>query len=53
VIELNPTFVDAAIERWQRLTGGTAHHADSARPFARSLNTRAAAKLPSSTDIAK
>ena len=36
VIELDPVFVDASIERWQRLTGGTALHADSGRPFARS-----------------
>jgi len=38
VIELDPIFVDASIERWQRLTGGTALHADSGRPFARSDN---------------
>ena len=36
VIELDPTFVDASIERWQRLTGGTAIHADSGQPFVRS-----------------
>ena len=36
VIELNPIFVDLSIERWQRLTGGTALHADSGQPFARS-----------------
>jgi DNA modification methylase len=35
VIELNPTFVDVTIERWQRLTGGTAVHAGSGRPFER------------------
>jgi ParB/Sulfiredoxin domain len=38
VIELDPIFVDASIERWQRLTGGTALHADSGRPFVRSAN---------------
>jgi DNA modification methylase len=38
VIELDPMFVDVSIERWQRLTGGTALHADSGRPFARSDN---------------
>jgi len=38
VIELDPIFVDASIERWQRLTGGTARHADSGRPFAPSDN---------------
>jgi hypothetical protein len=36
VIELNPIFVDVSIERWQRLTGGTAVHAESGQPFARS-----------------
>jgi DNA methylase/ParB/Sulfiredoxin domain len=35
VIELNPIFVDVSIERWQRLTGGTAIHADSGQPFVR------------------
>ncbi len=35
VIELNPIFVDASIERWQRLTGGTALHAEAGRPFQR------------------
>jgi DNA modification methylase len=35
VIELDPTFVDVSIERWQRLTGGTALHAESGRPFGR------------------
>jgi DNA modification methylase len=38
VIELDPVFVDVSIERWQRLTGGTALHADSGRPFVRSDN---------------
>src|SRR5262249_49041785 len=33
VIELDPVYVDASIERWQRLTGGTAHHADSGQPW--------------------
>src|SRR5262245_10958113 len=41
VIELNPTFVDISIERWQRLTGGTALNADTGQPFAR-LGSRAA-----------
>jgi DNA modification methylase len=36
LIELDPIFVDASIERWQRLTGGTALHADSGEPFPRS-----------------
>jgi hypothetical protein len=35
VIERNPILVDVAIERWQRLTGRVARHADSGRPFAR------------------
>ena len=42
LIELDPTFVDASIERWQRLTGGTARHADSGRPFTRPAPTGAA-----------
>jgi DNA modification methylase len=36
VIELDPVYVDASIQRWQRLTGGTALHADSGQPFPRS-----------------
>lgn len=35
VIELDPIYVDISIERWQRLTGGTAVHADSGKPFQR------------------
>ncbi len=35
VIELDPTFVDVSVERWQRLTGRTAVHADDGRPFQR------------------
>jgi DNA methylase len=42
VIELNPIFVDVSIERWQRLTGGTAVHAESGQPFARSGSVAAA-----------
>ena len=33
LIEISPKFVDATIERWQRLTGGTAVQAESGRPF--------------------
>lgn len=33
LIELNPQFVDVSIERWQRLTGGAAHHAVSGKLF--------------------
>ncbi len=52
VIELDPIFVDASIERWQRLTGGTALHADSGRPFARSDNPGATPETrPPSVDI--
>jgi 16S rRNA G966 N2-methylase RsmD len=39
VIELDPTFVDIGVERWQRLTGGIARHADTDQPFGRSGNT--------------
>ena len=35
VIELDPTFVDISVERWQRLTGETARHADTDQPFDR------------------
>jgi DNA methylase len=42
VIELNPIFVDVSIERWQRLTGGTARHAETGQPFLRSGSVSAA-----------
>lgn len=32
-IELDPLYVDTAIQRWQRYTGGTAIHAESGRRF--------------------
>jgi DNA modification methylase len=35
LIELDPTYVDVSIDRWQRLTGDVARHADSGEPFAR------------------
>ncbi|MEA2907853.1 MAG: hypothetical protein QOI12_5240 [Alphaproteobacteria bacterium] len=41
VIELDPRFVDISIERWQRLTGGTALHAESSQPFVRLDNIAA------------
>lgn len=34
LIELNPIYVDVTIERWQRLTGGTAFHAGTGQSFA-------------------
>jgi DNA modification methylase len=33
LLELNPIYVDASIQRWQRLTGQTAYHAETGRPF--------------------
>jgi DNA modification methylase len=33
VLELNPVYVDAAIQRWQRLTGQTAYNAETGRPY--------------------
>jgi DNA modification methylase len=39
VIELDPSFVDISIERWQRLTGGRARHGENGRPFVRPGNT--------------
>jgi DNA modification methylase len=35
VIEADPMLADLAIERWQRLTGRIARHAESGLPFAR------------------
>jgi hypothetical protein len=35
LIELDPNLVDLSIERWQRLTGDTARHAESGRAFVR------------------
>jgi DNA methylase/ParB-like nuclease domain len=35
LIELDPSLVDLSIERWQRLTGGTAHHIESGRALVR------------------
>jgi DNA modification methylase len=46
LIELDPIFVDVSIERWQRLTGGTALHAASGRPFVRSDNRGATPGTP-------
>jgi hypothetical protein len=40
VIEFDPILIDISIERWERLTGGRARHADSGRPFARRANAR-------------
>ena len=39
VIELNPIFVDVSIDRWQRLTGGVARHADTGQRFKQPANT--------------
>jgi DNA modification methylase len=33
LLELNPVYVDASIQRWQRLTGQTAYHAETGRPY--------------------
>ncbi|MBR1156000.1 DNA methyltransferase [Bradyrhizobium sp. JYMT SZCCT0428] len=33
LLELNPVYVDVAIQRWQRLTGQTAYHAETGRPY--------------------
>jgi DNA modification methylase len=42
VIELDPVFVDVGIERWQRLTGQQARHAESGQEFATLRRHRAA-----------
>jgi hypothetical protein len=33
LLELSPIYVDVAIQRWQRLTGQTAYHAETGRPY--------------------
>jgi hypothetical protein len=33
LLEFNPIYVDVAIQRWQRLTGQTAYHAETGRPY--------------------
>jgi DNA modification methylase len=38
LIERDPILVDLTIERWQRLTCGTARHAESGRAFVRNYN---------------
>jgi DNA modification methylase len=35
ILELNPIYVDVTIERWQRLTGKRAYHAETGQPFSR------------------
>jgi len=44
LIELDPLLVDLSIERWQRLTGRTAVHAETGQPFARASAIPAADK---------
>jgi DNA modification methylase len=53
LIELDPIFVDTTIERWQRLTGGTALHAHNGQPFPGSGSTGAATGSASSVDIGR
>jgi len=33
LIELNPAYVDVTVQRWQRLTGKTAYHTETGRPY--------------------
>ena len=33
LLELNPIYVDVAVQRWQRLTGQTSYHAETGRPY--------------------
>jgi DNA modification methylase len=42
-VELNPVYVDVAIERWQAFTGEEALLADSGESFARLKSKRLAA----------
>jgi hypothetical protein len=44
--QLDPRFVDVSIERWQRVTGGMALHADSGQPFSRSAGYTARRRTP-------
>jgi DNA modification methylase len=41
-IEIDPAYVDVAIRRWQKLTGGTAFHAPSDRSFSDLIDERTA-----------
>jgi DNA modification methylase len=50
LIELNPTFVDVTIERWQRLTGRTAYHAETGQPFSRTAGSFKPVKSPASSE---
>jgi hypothetical protein len=42
-VECDLIFADRCIERWQRLTGGIARHADTGHPFAHSEKTEGGA----------
>jgi DNA modification methylase len=53
LIEIDPLFVDVSIERWQRLTGSQARHAQSGQPFVHPGNTAMTDKLAPSTARAK
>jgi DNA modification methylase len=44
MIEIDPIFVDVSIERWQRLTGGTALHTQTGQPFGRVRRPHGGAK---------
>jgi DNA modification methylase len=46
LIEIDPLYVDVTIARWQRLTGGTAIHADDGRCFVRPGGTAAMVDKP-------
>jgi DNA modification methylase len=46
LIEIDPRFVDASIERWQQLAGGTALLADGGRPFRRPIPVATAQARP-------
>ncbi|SDE08470.1 DNA modification methylase [Bradyrhizobium brasilense] len=38
LLELNPAYVDVTIQRWQRLTGEAAYHAETGRPYSDGSN---------------
>jgi DNA modification methylase len=48
VIELEPRYVDVAIERWQRLTGKVAMHAETGQPFGADRETTQTAQSANS-----
>jgi DNA modification methylase len=51
-IEIDPLYVDTTIARWEKITGGQAHHA-SGKTFAELKTERASMEAPKSEDKRK